>query len=270
MDKLRESSKFSIAEGKTLDVSTLKKYSGEKSLSTVRQKMAEAQTGLDTVMMFDITGSMFSYFHAVRENLDNIARRLKSAVPKLRQAVFGYRNHGDERLYDEILITTPLTENVELIGQKIFSIKRGGGGLDALTCLEDALAAANRLDWNENAAKTLVIIGDMPPHGVMDQVTKCPNKIDYRQEVEKLIFRQVKLYSVFCGHEKKAEGFFRSVAERSGGKFMSFDEIGLLSELLIGVGMKSVGRFETYIKQAKELNLFLPAAKREKIIKLLE
>lgn len=207
---------------------------------------------LQVLMMFDITRSMFSYFDLVRKKMTEIITTVKKESRNSEFAVFAYRNHGDECRYPQIYYTSLLTGNMEEVTRNISVIQRGGGGLDALTCMEDCLWEANTLSWNPKSPKALVVIGDMPPHGVVDSKHKCPREIDYKDEVGSLKSKGIKVYSVYCPHNKeKVREFYMWLANTTGGKFLEITEIDILVELLIGICMKETGKLDKYIGDLK-------------------
>ena len=224
---------------------------------------------LQVVVMFDITGSMYKYFDIVRQKLQEIVGAIKKESPGAQFAIFAYRNHGDEDKFPQIYYTSPLTANLEEIQISIAKIEKGGGGPDALTCMEECLQAANALDWDLQAPKAVVIIGDEPPHGVVDSVTKCYAGIDYRQELSKLKQKGVKIYSVFCPTHKKDRiyRFFQSLAEDGDGRFMEISEIEILAELLIGICLKETGNFDKFLERLK-LNKNLSEPQKKKLLML--
>lgn len=236
-------------KGEALDIGTLRIRSSAILKSTAQQ----FGMNLQVVFMFDITGSMFSFFQGVREKIQEIVNRLKKDIGRFQISVFAYRNHGDEDQYEEIYYALPFTDDLPTMIQFLSQVKKGGGGSDALTCMEDCLKQANRLGWIPNIPKALVVIGDMPPHGVLDKISHCPEEVNYKEEIDNLISKKVKIYSVYCGNREKVEAFFRNMAESSGGKFLPFDDIDLLSELLIGIAMKETGQLKKFFSQIRSL-----------------
>lgn len=214
---------------------------------------------LQVLMMFDITGSMFAYFDLVRKKLQEIISTVKKGSPGAEFAIFAYRNHGDEDHYQQIYYTFPLTANVEALFSYLCTIEKGGGGPDALTCMEDCLLEANKLAWDISCPKAIVIIGDMPPHGVLDSVANCYNGIDYRQEVIKLKEKSVKIYTVYCESQnskrQRIKNFYQSLAETNGGKFLEIADLDVLIELLIGICMKETGNLDKYLHELERKGL---------------
>lgn len=221
------------------------------------QVKGKAKTGvsLQVVFMFDITGSTFEYFEIIRRKLQEIVEAVKKESSGSQFAVFAFRNHGDEGRFSQIYYISPLTGNLEEIQAYIAQIDKGGGGGDALTCMEECLHEANLLLWDANAPKAVVIIGDMPPHGVIDHVSKCTGGLDYTLELNGLKEKEVKIYSVFCPthRNERIYSFYQSLAEQGKGKFMEISEIEVLKELLIGICLKETGNFDKFEQRLQVL-----------------
>jgi hypothetical protein len=257
----------------------LVKSNGSPDFSAMRKKIgikttqcfdkSKFMSSLQVVFMFDITGSTFAYFDIIREKLQEIIEAVKTESPGAQFAIFAFRNHGDEDRYQQIYYTSPLTADFQKIQNYIVNIERGGGGPDALTCMEECLYEANRLDWGIKASKAVVVIGDMPPHGVVDSVSKCYANINYKDEILNLRKKDVRFYSVFCPTHKndRIYRFFQSLAEDGNGKFMEISEIELLSELLIGICLKETGQFDEFKKRVSN-NPNLSASQKKKLLAL--
>lgn len=243
-----------------------------------RKRMAEQTVGalvagknmvpdLQLVVMADITGSMYKYFDEVRQKFAEIVAAVKKEVPRSQFAVFAYRNHGDEDRYDQIFYASPLSSDEEAVAKFIRDIKRGGGGSDALTCMEDCLREANGLTWQSKAQKAIVIVGDMPPHGVLDSLDKCYRGIDYRAEISALKNNGVRIYPVFCGDNQRVKDFYQSMAVQTGGRLMDLAHIGEIVTLLVAVCMKETGKLDKFLADLRAQKQLSPG--QERIIKAL-
>lgn len=254
-----------------VSIAALKKgptFPANRSLAVKLSKLGYSQTpDLQCAMMFDITGSMFKYFDAVKQKIAEISETVMRRAPRSEFSIFAYRNHGNENL-GNIYYASRLTGNIGELSNFLEQIEQGGGGRDGLTCMEECFSEANRRSWAVSSAKSIVIIGDMPPHGVRDSIKKCPNNIDYRIEVEKFKQKGIKLYPVFCGHHKDVRKFYQWLATETGGRFLELDEIDLLSDLLVAICMKSLGRLDEH-KHDLSNTKRLPD-KTEKLLKMLE
>lgn len=248
-----------------MDIGRFRKKTG---LTPARKIINTAKTGLQLSAMFDITGSMFGYFHLVREKLGEVFTAINKEVSCPEFSVMAFRNHGDEKLHNNIYYSHPFTTDIARIRTFMSKINKGGGGDDALTCMEDCLKEANLLAWSSKTPKALIIVGDMPPHGVLDGVNKCPKDINYKFEIEGLRQKQIQIFSVFCGHISKVRKFYQEMAQSTKGRFLEIKEIGILTEILTGIAMKQTGNLDNYIKRLKKTKQLPQHTK--KILRLLE
>jgi hypothetical protein len=257
-----------------LDIASLRKGSSIQPSRSLDQRLATAgfktSPDLQSVMMFDITGSMFAYFEQVKEKISGIADKIAKRAIRTEISIFAYRNHGDEKNHGKIFHASPFMRNIAELHAFVSQIKKGGGGKDGLTCMEDCFAQANRLGWRTDSAKSITIIGDMPPHGVLDSISACPNEINYRYEVTEFKRKNIKLYPVFCGHNTKVREFYRWLAEETGGKFLELDEIDLLSDLLVAIWMKSAGKLDEHIASLTTTGANRLPEKTEHLLKMLK
>jgi len=139
-------------------------------------------------------------------------------------------------------------------------VRRGGGGDDGLCALEDVFHFLNTdAEWPVQAKKAVVVIGDMPPHGVLDAVSVCPNEFDYRAEVARFKEKKITAYTVYCHDEndldsprtKKIAEFYRWLAVETGGKCLTLGDVDELVQVLIGVCLKETGHLKDYMEQLR-------------------
>jgi len=234
---------------------------------------------LQVVFAFDTTCSMFPYFKAGKDAIRNIAAELKVKRPSAEFCYIAYKNHGDEQYFGTSypFFATEFTSNADSLIQSLDRIDNSGGGDDGLTAIEDVLHyLSSEVNWRPRATKVLVLIGDMPPHGVVDAVSQCPHEYDYREEAERLNRKGVKIYSVHCFDERdlagqrlqKIQGFFKQIAEDNGGKYLTMEDINEVSQLLIGICMKEIGHLSEFIRDLKSSGQLTPGTERK--LRLLE
>ena len=133
-------------------------------------------SSLDVVFLMDTTGSMDPYIEEVKLNILRIIEQVLEYSPKIRMGCVAYKDHGDEG-EDEYYLTKllPLTfdrkDIVGFIRSPELYVGEGGGGPEAVEC---ALHEAVAYQWNAAAPKAIILIGDKPPHGVMDGLKSAP------------------------------------------------------------------------------------------------
>jgi hypothetical protein len=252
----------------TVNISALRRQRESTQPVSVFARSFAGTPELQVVLMFDITISMFHYFDEVRGKLQEIILAVKKEISRSYFSVFAYRNHGDEEKFDQIFYTSPLTAYPEEVFRVIQEIKRGGGGPDSLTCMEDCFREANKLPWDPKSKKAIVVIGDMPPHGVFDSVKKCYNGIDYALEVAEFKKKDIRVYSVFCGENQGARDFYRTLAEETGGRFLKITDVNMITDLLVGVCMKENGKLDKFMQALREAKKLDPG--KEKVLLALK
>lgn len=235
---------------------------------------------LEICLAFDTTGSMHPVFRAGQKAIQRIMNELKDTRINAKMAFIAYKNHGDEKYFDgeKPFTATPWTNEPAEIQAIMRQIPNAGGG-DGLTALEDVLKyLAKDIIWDSHSAKAVVIVGDMPPHGVIDAISHCPNNVDYHEGVKHLKDSDVKVYTVYCDtdthdlmgqdRKKKIQGFYHWIADETKGKCLSLEEIETLITILLGICMKETGHFDDFIANLARYKQL--GAKEQKIIKALQ
>lgn len=205
-------------------------------MKPVLDKVRKASS-LDVVMAFDTTGSMDVYLNEVQMHIQLIVREIRKRVPDARIAVIAYKDH-EQGPY--VTRTLPFSDKeddiITFLRSHEIAPGAGGGGPEAVEC---ALYEANQLDWSPgNKGKALILIGDKPPHGVMDAFEECTRGRDYREETNRLIQKHVKMYTVLCNNVSETRTTFQWFADRTGGKFVTLEAIHDLVELLVAVSIR--------------------------------
>lgn len=215
----------------------LKKIAEHKALAKpVLDKVRQAAS-LEVAFLFDTTGSMDAYLAEVQMHVQLIVREIFKRVAGARIAVIVYKDH-EQGPY--VTMTCPLTDKeaelVSFLKSPEIAPGAGGGGAEAVEC---ALYEANQLDWSTHSiGKAIILIGDKPPHGVMDSFEECTSRRDYREETRKLKDRQIKIYTVLCNHVAETRANFEWLAEQTGGQFLTLDNIQDIVELIVAVSIK--------------------------------
>ncbi|MDH4027499.1 MAG: VWA domain-containing protein [Nitrospirota bacterium] len=217
--------------------------------------------GLDILFLFDSTGSMEDYIEEARRCIVRVVSEVSEYVPDARMGAIVYKDHGDEGEDDFYLLkVSPMSLGKERLIKFIRSADiapgEGGSGPEAVEC---ALHEANLLDWRKNVPNVIVLIGDKPPHGVMDSFSACSRGIDYRKEVSMLKSRGTKVYSVLCNNVTQTEATFRWISKETGGKFLCLDEAGDLSSLIIGICARETGQLPYYERKLLQYGAMTPS-----------
>lgn len=171
-----------------------------------------AEKKLDFMIMCDTTGSMSDELEYLKEELQDIIRRVKqdnSNIP-VRLSVNFYRDEGDDYIVREY----PFTDDIEMACDAVGEQYAAGGG-DTPEAVHTALdSALNNHDWDEDAVKIMFIVLDAPPHydpQIIDSVN------GYIKQAAEMGVRIVPIAS--SGVDKSTEFLLRNMAFVTGGTY---------------------------------------------------
>ena len=141
--------------------SEVKTAQKKHAIRSVARAVCDAES-VDLAFVVDCTSSMSSYLDAVRNQIQEVVRRLKASNGNLslRLAFVAYRGvQNDSKIIDTFQFSDSVQEFEGFVG----SIKCwGGDGL--LANMAGGIQRANALDWQQ-PSRTVCIIADMPCHG---------------------------------------------------------------------------------------------------------
>jgi len=225
---------------------------------------------------FDTTGSIYPWFKEGKRVIGCVATEVWKRQKGFHLSYLAYKNHGDEGHFDghHPFAATGFTTELRRIEQQLEKVHQGGGG-DGKCALEDVFRFLNtEAEWATYAKKILVVIGDMPPHGVLDAVSVCPNEIDYRAEVARFKEKRITVYTVYCHDEQdlasqqgqRIAEFYRWLAEETGGKTLTLANVDDLVQVLIGACLKETGHLPGYVAQLRKSGRFVGRTERNLLL----
>ena len=134
---------------------------GSRALRVALPGVSAPPAAMDLALVVDTTGSMGDEMAYLGAELQAIVSRLQrnAGNTDLRIGLILYRDDGD----DYVVRSVPLTGDVDAIRTMLKNQKADGGG-DMPEAMDQALAAATRLQWRPQAAKALLLMTDAPPH----------------------------------------------------------------------------------------------------------
>ncbi|XP_046581088.1 uncharacterized protein LOC124288578 [Haliotis rubra] len=214
-----------ISEGAT----SLSEALDPKQLCEIMSSFDNGGRRVEVVFSFDTTGSMYGCLNEVRQKLRETCSRLLTDIPSIR---IGLMAHGDycDHEYQYVLRSIDLTAEVQRLVSFAKDVPQTGGG-DAPECYEWVLRKAQQLDWSEDSAKALVVIGDAEPH----PPSYTDQNINWRDELDLLTGMGVKVYGVNAGRTGHAVHFYKELAERSGGCFLELRHLDVITDMFLAV-----------------------------------
>lgn len=179
---------------------------------TLDSEVKPAEKTLDLMIMCDTTGSMSDELEYLKEELEDVVKRIRSdnANIRVRLSVNFYRDEGDEYVVREFPFTDDLDAVVGAISQQWAS-----GGGDTPEAVHTALdSAVNSHDWGEDSVKVMFLVLDAPPHSdtqIIDEVVK---------HVRTAAQKGIRIVPVAAsGVDKSCEFLLRSMAFMTGGTY---------------------------------------------------
>ena len=137
---------------------------------------------MEIVFSFDTTGSMSSCLNEVRDYVQNMVERLQADISGIRVAIFAHGDYCDKSTYITKFID--FTTDVKQLTDFVKTTGSTGGG-DTDECYELVLRQVrDELSWTPGSKRSLVLIGDAPPHEPNYPQNKL--KINWRDEADLL------------------------------------------------------------------------------------
>lgn len=137
---------------------------GSTTSATAQRAFDLYQAGLDLAICIDSTGSMQPTIDALADALDEMVDILDGISPKMRLAIVQYKDYGDLGKAGAKVLQ-PFTKNIRAARKNLGELRADGGGdlpeavLGGLTVTLDP-----KMNWQMDANKLVVVIGDAPPH----------------------------------------------------------------------------------------------------------
>jgi hypothetical protein len=119
--------------------------------------------GLQIAIVIDSTSSMQAGIDAARDAINDVTAILASIAPKLELGLVHYKDVTDFKPGARIL--EPMTRDQQKVREHLAHLTAEGGGdppekVDAGV----ELALSKEMNWNRNANRLILIVGDAPPH----------------------------------------------------------------------------------------------------------
>lgn len=175
-------------------------------------------TKIQVALLLDTSSSMDGLIEQAKSRLWNIVNTLTTLkyngkAPQIEIALYEYGNDGiSEKNY--IRKVAPLTQDLDLISEKLFSLKTNGG---LEYCGAVISYATEQLEWNKNKSsmKLIYIAGNEP----FNQGT-----IHYKEAISEARKNNIYINTIYCGNAREGiETEWKNGADLGDGKFFNID-----------------------------------------------
>ncbi len=176
-------------------------------------------TRVQVALLLDTSNSMDGLIDQAKSRLWNIINTLttlkyKGKAPIVEIALYEYGNDGISASADYIRRVTPFTTDLDLISEKLFSLRTNGGNE---YCGAVIGQATKKLEWGHNAAdmKLIYIAGNEPFN---------QGSTSYKESISEALRQNIYVNTIFCGEKREGiETFWKDGADRGKGKFFNID-----------------------------------------------
>lgn len=181
----------------------------------------EPKQSIMLALLLDTSNSMDGLIDQAKSQLWKIVNELAKAKcddnsrPQIKIALYEYGNNGLPATLGYIRQVTPLTSDLDLISEKLFSLRTNGGNE---YCGQVIKTSLNELDWSGSRAdlKMIFIAGNEPfTQGEIPYRTACALAKD----------KDVIVNTIFCGpYSEGVETEWKNGATLTGGSYMSIEQ----------------------------------------------
>lgn len=196
-------------------------------------------SGVDIVISFDTTGSMYPCLTQVRRKVEELVNKLFSEVDDIHMGIIAHGDYCDASSY-YVTKAADLTGDQKKVANFVRNVGATGGG-DAPECYELVLHESRSLSWRAGTTKALVMIGDERPHEPdYPQNTK---NLDWRNELEMLKEMGVQVYGVhaLAAYRRAAQPFWKQMAQMTDGYYLTLDQFNEISDMLMAICYHQAG-----------------------------
>jgi len=173
---------------------------------------------IQVALLLDTSNSMDGLIDQAKSRLWNIVNTLTTLKyngksPQIEIALYEYGNDGirDENYIRQV---APLSQDLDLISEKLFALRTNGGSEYCGAVIRDASANLN-WDSNDKSMKLIYIAGNE----AFDQ-----GKINYKDVVSKAKGKNIYTNTIFCGsREEGIQTSWQNGASLGGGKYFNID-----------------------------------------------
>lgn len=185
------------------------------------EKPAPAKQSIMLALLLDTSNSMDGLIDQAKSQLWKIVNELANARcddatrPTIKIALYEYGNSGLPATLGYIRQVSPLTNDLDVISEKLFALHTNGGNE---YCGQVIKTSLDELEWSTSGAdlKMIFIAGNEP---------FTQGEIPYRTACSLAKQRDVVVNTIFCGpYTEGAETEWKNGATLTGGTYMSIEQ----------------------------------------------
>lgn len=174
---------------------------------------------IQVAILLDTSNSMDGLIEQAKSRLWNIVNTLttlkyEGKTPEIEIGLYEYGNDGLSSASNYIRQVAPLTNDLDLISEKLFALRTNGGEEYCGAVIQDAVKQLTWKDGNKNM-KLVYIAGNEPFN---------QGNVNYKEAVKNAFQQDIYINTIFCGnHEEGIRTFWQDGAITGNGKYFNID-----------------------------------------------
>lgn len=206
----------------TLTFGSCKKANTIAFNETSIEKPVEKPTSdnkIQVAILLDTSNSMDGLIEQAKSRLWNIVNTLTTLkydgkTPEIEIGLYEYGNDGLSSATNYIRQVAPLTTDLDLISEKLFSLRTNGGNEYCGAVIQDAVTKLSWKDGNKNM-KLVYIAGNEPFN---------QGGVNYKEAVKNALKNDIYINTIFCGNNQEGiSTFWQDGAITGNGKYFNID-----------------------------------------------
>ncbi len=178
-----------------------------------------SESTIQVALLLDTSNSMDGLIEQAKSRLWNIVNTLTTLkyngqTPKIQIALYEYGNDGLSEKNNWVRQVTPLTQDLDLLSEKLFRLKTNGGSEYVGAVVADA---TKELKWDDGrgSMKLIYIAGNEPFN---------QGKVSYKEAISDARRNNIYVNTIYCGDIKTGiESFWKDGAVRGQGKYFAIN-----------------------------------------------
>lgn len=219
----------------------------KETITIHNEKKTDENTKIQVALLLDTSNSMDGLIEQAKSRLWNIVNTLTTLkysgkTPDIEIGLYEYGNDGLSVQSNYIRQVAPLTTDLDLISEKLFSLRTNGGSEYCGAVIEDA---TKQLSWGSDShnMKLIYIAGNEPFN---------QGNINYKEAISDALRKDIYVNTIFCGNQMEGiNTFWRDGADAGKGKYFNIDSNQAVHYIVTPYDVKisecNVRMNETYI-----------------------
>jgi hypothetical protein len=188
-------------------------------IASIEKPSVDGNTKIQVALLLDTSNSMDGLIEQAKSRLWNIVNTLTTLkyngkTPDIEISLYEYGNDGLSAEANYIRQVTPLTTDLDLISEKLFTLRTNGGSEYCGAVIQDA---TKQLSWGKdnNNMKLIYVCGNE----AFNQ-----GGINYKEAISDALKNDIYVNTIFCGNQQDGiNSYWKDGADYGKGKYFNID-----------------------------------------------